>query len=214
MPKLVKLFVNGVRKTLKFTCNVMKENPSIFEETIYRLPTTEELNEVNNFNLTSEQIIQGLSYTIVGRGIMDSVKKDRIIESITKLIELYPDNHNYKLALENAKGLKTKFMTPLIKNKLKGGKADKLSVSDIAKKFDAPISKIQNQIKKGLDVEMEHTNDREKATEIVMDHLTEFPDYYDRLIKMEKQADKEINENSKTLIKTRLKESLNKRLRI
>ena len=97
----------------------MKENPSIFEETIYRLPTTEELNEVNNFNLTSEQIIQGLSYTIVGRGIMDSVKKDRIIESISKLIELYLNNQNYKLALENAREIKTKFMTPLIKSRVR-----------------------------------------------------------------------------------------------
>lgn len=119
MQWLARLFANGVKKTLKFTCNVMKEKPSIFEETIYRLPTTEELNEVNNFNLTSEQIIQGLSYTIVGRGIMDSVKKDRIIESITKLIELYPDNQNYKLALENARGIKTRFMTPLIKSRLR-----------------------------------------------------------------------------------------------
>lgn len=119
MQWLARLFANGVKKTLKFTCNVMKEKPSIFEETIYRLPTTEELNEVNNFNLTSEQIIQGLSYTIVGRGIMDSVKKDRIIESITKLIELYPDNQNYKLALENARGIKTKFMTPLIKSRVR-----------------------------------------------------------------------------------------------
>jgi hypothetical protein len=97
-------------------------------------------------------------------------------------------------------------------NKLVGGKADKLTIQDIANKFKVPVSKIENQMKKGLGVEMEHTNDREKATEIVMDHLSEFPDYYDRLIKMEKQADKEINENTKTLIKNRLRESLNKRL--
>ena len=46
-------------------------------------------------------------------------KKDRIIESIAKLIELYPDNQNYKLALENARGIKTKFMTPLIKSRVR-----------------------------------------------------------------------------------------------
>ena len=97
-------------------------------------------------------------------------------------------------------------------NKLKGGKADKLTIQDIANKFKTPISKIEAQIKKGLNVEMEHTNDKEKALEIVMDHLTECPDYYDRLTKMEKQAEKEINENTKSLIKNRLRESLNKRL--
>lgn len=99
-------------------------------------------------------------------------------------------------------------------NKLKGGKADNLTVSDIATKFNVPISKIEAQMEKGIGIEMEHTNDREKAIEIVMDHLTEFPDYYDRLIKMEKQANKEIKEHTKNLIKSRLRESLNKRLRM
>ena len=48
-------------------------------------------------------------------------------------------------------------------NKLKGGKADKLTPEDIAKKFKVTTSKIQAQIRKGLKVEMEHTKDREKA---------------------------------------------------
>lgn len=94
-------------------------------------------------------------------------------------------------------------------NKIIGGKADKLSVNDIAKKFKVPTSKIKNQITKGIKVELEHTNDKQKALEIVMDHLTEFPDYYDRLIKMEKQANKEINENTKSLIKRLIRENLN-----
>lgn len=158
MPKQVKLFANGVRKTQKYICNVMPytvkgkcvykkedgskvgctkgsvekylgalhananesvEKPSIFEETIYRLPTTEELNEVNDFDLTAEEIVKGLGYTIVGRGIMDSVKKEKIIESISKLIELNPDNQNYKLALENAKEIRTWFATPLIKTRVR-----------------------------------------------------------------------------------------------
>jgi len=59
-----------------------------------------------------------------------------------------------------------------------GGKADGKS----PEKFD------QEQIKMGLKVEMEHTDDPMVAIEITMDHLTEFPDYYTRLDKMEKQA--------------------------
>jgi cytochrome P450 len=90
-------------------------------------------------------------------------------------------------------------------NKLVGGKADNLTLQDIANKFDVPLSDIQNQMKKGLGVEMEHTNDREKATEIVMDHLTEFPDYYDRLIKMEKEP---TTEDTKSLIKRLIRENL------
>lgn len=94
-------------------------------------------------------------------------------------------------------------------NKLIGGKADNLTLQDIANKFKTPISKIEDQIKKGLNVEMEHTNDKEKALEIVMDHLTEFPDYYDRLNKMEKKADKELNENTRNLIKRLIREKIN-----
>jgi ribosomal protein S19 len=56
---------------------------------------------------------------------------------------------------------------------------------------------------------MEHTSDKEKATEIVMDHLSEFPDYYDRLKKMEDKAKKEFtNESRKKFIKTLLREEL------
>ena len=70
-------------------------------------------------------------------------------------------------------------------NKLVGGKADNLSLEDIAKKHKVSIDKIKEQVHKGIKVEMEHTNDTKKALEIVMDHLTEMSDYYDKLDKME-----------------------------
>jgi len=56
-----------------------------------------------------------------------------------------------------------------------------------------------NQFKMGLNVELEHgtrdevtnvTNDDSIMTgKIALAHLNEFPDYYDRLEKMEKEAD-------------------------
>jgi len=100
-----------------------------------------------------------------------------------------------------------------VQNTIKGGKADKMSVEDIAKKFNVSIEKIKAQIKKGIEVEKEHTNDKEKATEIAMDHVTEFPDYYDRIQKMEKGAEKEwgkekVNESTKSLIKRLIRENL------
>lgn len=98
-------------------------------------------------------------------------------------------------------------------NTLKGGKSDKLSLKQIADKFDVSLEKIQSQIKKGIEVEMEHTSDKEKASEIATDHVSEFPDYYDRLGKMEKKADKEwktsdVTENTKSLIKRLIRENL------
>jgi predicted DNA-binding protein YlxM (UPF0122 family) len=98
-------------------------------------------------------------------------------------------------------------------NTLKGGKADKMSIEDIADKFNVSVNKIKTQIKKGTEVEKEHTNDEEKAIEIAMDHVTEFPDYYDRLEKMEKKAEKKSNvsENTKKIIKNILRENLFKK---
>jgi len=45
------------------------------------------------------------------------------------------------------------------------------------------------QIKIGIKVEMEHTDCPIIAERIAKDHLAEFPDYYTRLQKMEKEAE-------------------------
>jgi len=46
----------------------------------------------------------------------------------------------------------------------------------------------QNQIEMGKKVEMEHTTDPAIAERIAKDHLSEIPDYYTRLAKMESEA--------------------------
>lgn len=99
------------------------------------------------------------------------------------------------------------------KNTLKGGKSDNLSTKEIANKFKVSVDKIESQIQKGIGVEMEHTNDKEKAKEIATDHVSEFADYYDRLEKMENKASKDwkiadVTENTKKLIKRLIRENL------
>lgn len=42
------------------------------------------------------------------------------------------------------------------------------------------------QLARGMKVEMEHTNNKAIAREIAKDHLTEDPEYYVKLAKMEK----------------------------
>jgi len=64
-------------------------------------------------------------------------------------------------------------------DRLPGGLADKKKPKD----FNA------KQLRVGTAVEMEHTNDRRVAREIAMDHLTEDPDYYKALAKMEKRLE-------------------------
>jgi hypothetical protein len=63
-----------------------------------------------------------------------------------------------------------------------------LTVAQIADKHGVAIGAIEKQLEKGIKVEREHTKDDAIAREIALDHLAEFPDYYDRLKKVEEDA--------------------------
>lgn len=61
--------------------------------------------------------------------------------------------------------------------------------SKFGKHNDVPDDKFDpEQLKKGIAVEQEHTNDPFIAKLIAKDHLSEVADYYSRLEKMEKSA--------------------------
>ncbi len=64
---------------------------------------------------------------------------------------------------------------------LKGGRADAKDIT----KYNL------TQLMMGIKVESEHTTNKMIAVEITMDHLEEFPYYYTRLDKMEKEAERE-----------------------
>jgi hypothetical protein len=99
----------------------------------------------------------------------------------------------------------------LDEKEIKGGKADKISLNGISKKFKVEISKLEKELTKGIKVELEHTKDKTIAKDIAMDHLSEIPDYYTRLEKLEKDGTKKwSNESTKFLIKKILKENLNR----
>lgn len=81
----------------------------------------------------------------------------------------------------------------LEKELFKGGKSDNMSLEDIAKKHNIDIKDLKKEFDMGIDVEMEHTDDENKAEEIAKDHLFEFPDYYSRLKDMEDDAENDEN---------------------
>lgn len=60
------------------------------------------------------------------------------------------------------------------------------TVKSIASKHGVTVGQILQQLSKGIKVELEHTSDRAVAHEIALDHLGEYPDYYDRLEQAEK----------------------------
>jgi len=90
-----------------------------------------------------------------------------------------------------------------------GGLSSGKTLIDLAKKWDEkgyydPKQYAREYIKpklmKGIKVEMEHTNDVRIATEIAMDHLWEDINYYEKLAKIEKNTNEELNPNEKEMI--------------
>ena len=61
------------------------------------------------------------------------------------------------------------------------------TIQDIAKKFNKSTKYILDQLRAGLRVEREHTDQFEVAMEIALDHLNERPDYYEVLKSAEKK---------------------------
>ena len=93
----------GDKKRLKTKSKSYKKKasnkPSIFQRTIYRIPTKDELIEVDSFNLSPDEIY-------VGRGIMRQKEKDTIIKSIELLNEMFPGK--YEKVLNKVKGITLK----------------------------------------------------------------------------------------------------------
>lgn len=56
-----------------------------------------------------------------------------------------------------------------------------LSVVEIARKHKVDKKQIEDQLSKGIKIEMEHTKKYEVAKEIALDHLKEDPNYYTKL---------------------------------
>ena len=65
------------------------------------------------------------------------------------------------------------------------------SAKALAKMHNCSLEEVQKQIKRGTEVELEHTKDVKKADEIARDHIKEDLHYYDHLEKMEQKFHKE-----------------------
>jgi hypothetical protein len=74
--------------------------PDFFSKTWYCNPTDEQLKDINTYNFPAKNIINGFHYSLVGRGFMNNDTKVKIINGITRLCTMYPENNEYKKALE------------------------------------------------------------------------------------------------------------------
>jgi hypothetical protein len=75
---------------------------------------------------------------------------------------------------------------------VKGGLSKGMTLADIAKHHDTKgyydaqnfIDSLKKELEMGISVEMEHTDSKDVAKEIAMDHLYEDPNYYTKLKKL------------------------------
>jgi len=75
--------------------------------------------------------------------------------------------------------------TKVKEDKIPGGLAKGMTLSDIAKHHKISPQTLKNEFIKGYAVEREHTTDVNIAKEIALDHLYEDPNYYSKLSKIE-----------------------------
>lgn len=61
------------------------------------------------------------------------------------------------------------------------------SFDEIRAKHNVSYGDLIIQLSRGIKVEQEHTGNLALAREIALDHLNEFPDYYNRLANAEKK---------------------------
>jgi len=70
-------------------------------------------------------------------------------------------------------------------DELEGGIGDEMTLKKISKIHRVNLSDLVDEFSKGVNVEKEHTDELKTAMEIAMDHLSEDPNYYSKLKKIE-----------------------------
>lgn len=142
----------------------------------------------------SESILRDIKFPYMPPKRREYIRRhsENVIQEMESFIRTIPTKNERLKTVRFTKSLNEAFAIESYE-KIKGGATDNLSLSDIAKKhenagygeYDYLLTKLKQQLRVGIKVEMEHTTDPKIAAEIAMDHLYELPDYYDRLEDME-----------------------------
>ncbi len=150
------------------------------------------LKKIKNYHKNGYMVI-----ATVGEGHIDLLKNIKTKESDVN--EKWSEKYKKSIDCNNPKGFSQRAHCQGKKKKmneteiLKGGLADNKTLIQLAKKHDAKgyyhiqdmVKSLKKQLEMGMKVEMEHTDSKEKAKEIAMDHLWEDPSYYTKLKKVE-----------------------------
>lgn len=130
--------------------------------------------------------IHGITKSVVAK-----IKSKELEETMISFLSDNPNPSDSKvhdwaekndIAVDDAERAIYSLATKFVKI-LKGGKAGKKGLK--------PEDVDQKQLEIGTKIELEHTPDKDVARHIALDHLAEFGNYYDALIKMEKELESE-----------------------
>lgn len=220
--KYNKYFINYVGKLeeLKKSVDKLDKRRIEIEEEIEK--GSKKINKKDKFKIVMGEFEKGVLLSSNGSVVTDrdqaleiaylesGLNKAEIDAAIVIVVEGFQKGIVSKEKFEEFKKEIQCFL-PIIKgNKIKGGLADKISIEDIAKKHNVEIDHINDQLKIGVKVEKEHTQDKEEAEEIAKDHLIEDPDYYTKLGKMEKSEEDFIEKAKQSILGQYGIETLNK----
>lgn len=184
----------------------LKKHPEIKEEIKKAEEQSEEKKPKKKMKKVMDEFSRGELKTSSGEKVTDrkqaiaiayseaGLNKAEVDNAIVILVKGYQDGMIEEEDFRKI-GKELEFFVELEKaekNNLKGGKADNKTTKQIADKHKATEEEVEKQLQIGIKVETEHTNDKEKAKEIAMDHLMEDIDYYSKLAKIEKSEQDEL----------------------
>jgi hypothetical protein len=182
--QLVKAFKNSKEETL--TNDIWSKLENTESNEIQKGDTNAVMKIAQMYNKTSPKILS--------KAIIKGEYKRPLIVKFGDRYHLVAGNT--RLCTAAAIGVSPKVFIAKIEemnesNKLEGGLADNKSLVQIAKKHNAKnyyqiddmVKSLKKQVEMGLPIEMDHTDNENKAKEIVYDHLWEDPKYYTKLKK-------------------------------
>ena len=161
-------------------------------EKMFKIMSNEKnIERFDRFKKTKEENTEATSSGAAGQfsqPLFSTTKKE--------MEEKWSKKYKDSIDCDNPKGFSQKSHCQGKKKKIKeqesikGGLASGKTLKDLAKMHsDGDETKmykhLEGQLKQGIKVEMEHTDEISKAKEIAMDHLYEDPDYYTKLEKVE-----------------------------
>jgi hypothetical protein len=132
-----------------------------------------------------QKYVAGLSKSTAQERARHFKEKNKLSDSDPRAYEPAPGDATAKTKPSKHTLAVRKMMGEQIKGDLKTPH----SVESIAEKHKVSVASIIEALKRGMQVEMEHTKDEQTAKVIALGHLWEKPDYYTMLAKMEAVED-------------------------